>query len=473
MYRRDIVEKKRKVFEKIKNLLISDSPPIIFLQGIRKVGKTTILRQIEQELDGYYVDFREAGKEAFFEAVNSEKKIILLDEIGYLPNFNSLLRDTEKQMLDGGKRWVITSSSYDTLTRLSREDLGGGRSTPIVLFPLSFEEHLYFSGKIDFYGQDYTPKKQDLKDFYDMSNLPNEGLRLFIDKDYMDTVFHDASVARANISYTRPGETLLSSNQFSAVLDLLAYNIDEGSPTRAVREKNLDVGNREFPNIGIDCAGSILYGVKVLLATMQAKEIARILHYLLMNGFLFVEVVIDSETLPDADSILSRLEKASSDEDLTGILTDFSLNVISPLLYTRLRHDLENTMGRGSNYDNWKGNLYELTVKTESIFQWFQRNKYKSYKFHQVGLEETQAVDLYLAPTPSRKGLLLECSVANKSESDYWVHKVFPARNDLVRIVTSAGKTEMKGEGIVYFKMNHMEAVHKMSNGTILDIEVD
>lgn len=205
---------------------------------------------------------------------------------------------------------------------------------------------------------------------------------------------------------------------------------------------------------------------------MQTKEIAKILHYLLMNGFLFVEIVIDSEALPSADSILSRLDAVSSDKDLIEILMDFSLNVISPLLYTRLRHDLENTVGRGSNYDNWKGNLYELTIKTESVFQWFPRNKYKSYKFHHVGFEETHAVDLYLAPTPSRKGLLLECSIANKSESDYWVHRIFPTRTDLIRIVTGAGKTVQKSiDDIVYFKMNHMEAVHRMSNGTILDIE--
>ena len=35
------MEKKRKVFDKIAKLLTTDSPPIIFLQGIMKVGKTT------------------------------------------------------------------------------------------------------------------------------------------------------------------------------------------------------------------------------------------------------------------------------------------------------------------------------------------------------------------------------------------------------------------------------------------------
>jgi len=148
------MEKYRKAYFKIEKALEAEPYSVIILMGMRKTGKTTILKQLEKNHSGYYIDFKDSidPERDYIGIFKREEELILLDEVGYLSDFDAHFKSLEVDIKNAGKKVVITSSSYGSLKQLSRENLGGGRSHKVHLFPLSFEEYLYFSGRISGYG---------------------------------------------------------------------------------------------------------------------------------------------------------------------------------------------------------------------------------------------------------------------------------------------------------------------------------
>lgn len=140
-------------FEIVKALEIGSYNAVILL-GLRKTGKTEILKQLAVNLGGFYHNFKETeisfeDTEALFERGET---LLLFDEVGYLENFDLFFGTLSQRAAETGKQVVINGSSYGALKQLGRENLGGGRSHKVELFPLSFEEYLYFSGRISGYG---------------------------------------------------------------------------------------------------------------------------------------------------------------------------------------------------------------------------------------------------------------------------------------------------------------------------------
>ena len=236
--------KYRKAYSDIERALDIDSYGIIILLGLRKVGKTTILKQLAKNHNGLYLDFRNSldTEKDYISALQSEKALLLLDEIGYLNNFDVYFESLEVDVKQSGKKVVITSSSYTALKQLSTERLGGGRSYPVMLFPLSYEEYLYFSGRISNYGEKYKSTEQDVEDFYRLRNVP-VGMDFIIDKGYMVGMFLDTEVARANQQFAERG-IFLREEQYLAVLNILAYTLNSQFRIKAFGDTS--IGVQEF-----------------------------------------------------------------------------------------------------------------------------------------------------------------------------------------------------------------------------------
>jgi uncharacterized protein len=169
---------KRTVIEEID--LFIDGDDVIVLHGARQVGKTSILRYLQNRLKGqgeptYFIDLEDsrfvrildAGVEAFVKHLEEEgitsagqgkKCFVFVDEIQYLANPSSFLKlvaDHHKNL----KLIVSGSSSFAIKTKF--KDSLVGRTVNFEIFDLSFREFLLFNEIRFEEGKDYTKKKID------------------------------------------------------------------------------------------------------------------------------------------------------------------------------------------------------------------------------------------------------------------------------------------------------------------------
>ncbi len=148
---------KRKLLEEIKSYLFTTD--IIVIHGARQTGKTTLINLIKDELpqnQKYYFDLEDSRYKALFENgiesvisflkqkgldTKKGKIFIFVDEIQYLKNPSSFLKLTHDHFTDI-KLIVTGSSSFEIRSKF--KDSLVGRTVNFELFPLDFEEFLWF-----------------------------------------------------------------------------------------------------------------------------------------------------------------------------------------------------------------------------------------------------------------------------------------------------------------------------------------
>lgn len=173
----------RKVYKQIQEHLARKQ--IAVLTGIRRVGKTTILKQLYKTIDSdnkIYLDFERLDVRELFTEKNydniiqvlesrgfnfKKKTYLLLDEIQLLPSVISPI----KYLYDHyDVKFVLTGSSSYYLKNLFSESLAG-RKKIFELYPLDFGEYLQFNNVIakpvDLMKIIYLPSEYErLKQYY-------------------------------------------------------------------------------------------------------------------------------------------------------------------------------------------------------------------------------------------------------------------------------------------------------------------
>ena len=174
---------------------------IIILTGLRRSGKSTILKQIMNSKLAYcYVNFEDERfidfKAQEFEQLNevlievyNNPKIYFFDEIQNIGKFETFVR----RLQDQGKKVIITGSNASLLSK----ELGTrltGRYKPFEVFPFSFIEFLRFKKimpeKNWFYLAEKKVKLIKLFDEY----LFNGGMPEYLknnDKEYIRTIYEN------------------------------------------------------------------------------------------------------------------------------------------------------------------------------------------------------------------------------------------------------------------------------------------
>ena len=152
---------KRKYTRKIIDFLTSGTNKIISIYGIRRSGKSYILRQVAKELSKkygkenvLYVNFEEASfpsklnkeflskiYDIYLNYIKPNKKpFLLLDEVQEVEEWEKWVRSLNEQ---DKARIVVTGSSAKLMSE-ELETLLAGRTIAKEIFPLSFEEYLEF-----------------------------------------------------------------------------------------------------------------------------------------------------------------------------------------------------------------------------------------------------------------------------------------------------------------------------------------
>lgn len=203
---------RREIFPRASGLLKSDNR-ILVITGMRRVGKSTLLKQLIKSVDGYcylnaederLIHFRAEQfselHEALIEAYG-DGQYFFFDEIQNIANFEVIVR----RLQDSGKKVIITGSNSSLLsielgTRLT------GRYIQIELFPFSFKEFLDFN-KVHPTSESFllpaekVKLKQHFKQWLDSGGLP-EYLK-YGDVNYLRTLFDNIIyrdiIARYNI----------------------------------------------------------------------------------------------------------------------------------------------------------------------------------------------------------------------------------------------------------------------------------
>ena len=167
-YKEIIIYVYRKIQEKIKNYLLSDSNKIMIIDGVRKIGKSFIIRYVGSELlkekfNNYIeINFVEDSlgnrlfanvnnKEDFYFQLSmiagdkmheKENTLVFIDEIQEYPQFLTML----KFLKQDDRFTYICSGSLLCVTLSKTTSIPIGSIDVVHMFPLDFEEFLLANG---------------------------------------------------------------------------------------------------------------------------------------------------------------------------------------------------------------------------------------------------------------------------------------------------------------------------------------
>lgn len=167
----------------------AQTPLVTVLTGMRRTGKTTLIKQILADLpnkNSIYLDFQRIDIREIFQVKNydlikqrlismnlkPERMIVAIDEIQLVPDAPSAI----KYLYDTYNiKFIITGSSSYYLKNLFSESLAG-RKKIFELFPLDFGEFLTFKN-INFKIKDFLNSKIDKFEFGQLSEHYNEFIK--------------------------------------------------------------------------------------------------------------------------------------------------------------------------------------------------------------------------------------------------------------------------------------------------------
>lgn len=220
---------RREIYPKALDLLTGDNR-ILVITGMRRVGKSTLLKQLMSTLNNYcYLNAEDErlihfGVEDFSQLnevlieVYGESNYYFFDEIQNIGKFEIVVR----RLQDSGKKIVLTGSNSSLLsmelgTRLT------GRYVQIELFPFSFQEFLNFKqvtiSKESFYlSPEKVKLKQHFKQWLDSGGMP-EFLK-YNDANYLRTLFDNIIYRDIIARYNIRKQTILKE-----LVHLLANNL--------------------------------------------------------------------------------------------------------------------------------------------------------------------------------------------------------------------------------------------------------
>jgi hypothetical protein len=424
--------------------------PVALISGIRRIGKTTVLKQLASKYnDAVYIDML-SSKDGFAELydrfLNNPTSLLLIDEITYLNEYDDMLAQTLYEMAAGEKGWrfkcIITGSSPAHMMKLQRYRLGGGRSKLFRLLPITFIEYLHFTERISDYTKIGDVTANDFINYLKLEGLQPD-LRIVFDREYFETYYNETLSSNEN-SRLNASQIDISPNELLALTDLLAYKLSEA--IAYAKMLSPEVGKQELINVN-QAGANLKWGrldlSEALLSVSAAKQKSlsvetkiRIINFLLNSGLAVFETVNDGVDDPlDAHSLMRSLNHLGTHEDLASLFKNCSLHMVTPLFYSRLGEDIVNRMGIDLSYlyqGALLGKMLEVYVKG-ALSLYSPSLLLSSIK---LSSSENGEVDVFLP----YEMLMCEVTVGNKKFANINVNNYF--RDKLVIRICSTKSVE-------------------------------
>ena len=220
---------------------------VIILTGIRRCGKSTILRQIMKQKENFcYVNFEDERfldfKAQDFEKLNeilieiyNNPKIYFFDEIQNVDKFETFVR----RLQDEGKKIVITGSNASLLSKEFGTRLTG-RYKPFEIFPFSFFEYLKFRGADIEKNWSYkTQKRVEIKKLFN-EYLESGGFPEYLktkDREYIKDVFENILYKDVIARYAIKKQKIIKE-----LISILATNVSSTFTYNSIKT-TLNLGN--------------------------------------------------------------------------------------------------------------------------------------------------------------------------------------------------------------------------------------
>jgi len=468
-------------------------PPVAIIAGIRRIGKTTVLKQLQEIYPhSLYINFRDntwtpvdyAPESATAEEVLDKFKnsrnteLLLLDEITSLRGYEQECEELYG-FAGGVGRWrykvVITGSSPAHLFKLNHLTLGGGRSKVMNLPVLSFVEYLYFTGRIQSYDAYEHVTIDDFKDYLVLKGL-DSALAVSFDAQYFISHYEENTVSNENRRASRAFMPL-ARDDLMVMANLLAYQLSEH--VKYSTAMNPAVGERELKQLATN-AGDLREMSLSLSDTLLAKSVAivrpidpegraRLIKFLLESRIVNCSTLLlsDAERPMDASAVLYELESTTNTEYLNKLFNKVSISVSSPLLYTRLGEDILERFGlnleyllSGNEHNALLGKILEVYVRGAITQQHCAVLPYITAKVNYAGIGE---VDIWDEET----GLLCEVTAGKeKRPSDVRVGRYFKERQ-LLRVCTTR---ELGGGGQEYYRIPYPQLCCMIDMGDVFTL---
>jgi hypothetical protein len=336
----EIPKKERIAVQEIRDKL--KRKKIIILSGLRKLGKTTALRQLEKtEGDALYVDCRNKNDHIKIDAfLKQGMGLLLLDEFNYHPNCYHLSEEIAEIVDRTEMRAVLTSSSVHFCNVLSFQTLGGGRSCLVRMPLFTFAEFLLFSDRISSYTDLTGISEADWFDYTDYRGpigLPE------IDARYVQSLVEEINLAYENYPVYF-GDLELSESDVRNALSLLTYNLHY--PTRFDKVIDPLIGGKEMSEAdrlafradveNYNCFSITEAALNMTeLLKLNPTQIGKALYFLLWSNLLVgtaVNTDFSFTGLPKLDTI--------SKDTLNALFKDYQFTVVNPLLYSAIVDEL-------------------------------------------------------------------------------------------------------------------------------------
>ena len=220
---------------------------VIILTGIRRCGKSTVLRQIMKNKENFcYVNFEDERfldfKSQDFESLNeilieiyNNPKIYFFDEIQNIEKFETFVR----RLQDEGKKIIITGSNASLLSKEFGTRLTG-RSKLFEIFPFSFLEYLRLKN-IDI-EKDWSYKTQKRVEIKKAFNeyLVLGGFPEYLktqDKDYIKNIYENILYKDVIARYSIKKQKIMKE-----LVSILVTNISSTFTYNAIKN-NLGLSN--------------------------------------------------------------------------------------------------------------------------------------------------------------------------------------------------------------------------------------
>ena len=432
---------------------------VALIAGIRKVGKTTVLNQIEdcyikKGLSVLKYDLSEKHDccEVLEETAKKQPDLLLLDEISYLDdyeNFSQALYNMTNGENYKKFKVIMTGSSLAHIIKLSNTKLGC-RSKLFRLPPLTFVEYLYFLDRIASYSDYNSVTNGDFADYLQLKGLEDKagGLSIVFDEDYFNAFYSEVAIGNKK-SYLSHSITKLNEDDLLNMVNLLAYKLSEACAYEKVIKPNAGkqehihlVSNKEakLQWSRVDLTNTIIEDSAKAAPGIKEIDIGRILHFLLWAGIANIEYThTDPDTsVIDSGRVMNILQNVGNKRELVDLFSELSICMTSPLYYTRIGEEIMRRM-QVPVEKLYKGILYGKMLELYVRGALSAQTKSTVLTSHKLKYSKIEGEDWEVDICDTKNRMLLEVSAADKEDEKIHVQDYY-REHDFIRICTSDKK---------------------------------